>query len=66
MKDSIKKILDKINKLTDRLRREKPVVYEHLMENPETIPNKKKPNLELELITYYETLKKFLNDSLNK
>jgi hypothetical protein len=63
MKKSIKHILEKINKLTDKIRRENPVVYEHLMENPETIPNRKKPNLEVELITYYETLKKLLKPS---
>jgi hypothetical protein len=66
MKDSIKKILDKINAVTERLRKEKPVVYEHLMENPETIPNKKKPDLESELRTYYQTLKKLLNPSFHR
>lgn len=28
-----------INELTNKIRNEKPAVYEHLMESPDTIPN---------------------------
>ncbi|RFC54958.1 hypothetical protein [Brumimicrobium aurantiacum] len=35
-----KEALEKeINELTNKLRDEKPAVYEHLMESPQTIPN---------------------------
>ncbi|HLV42331.1 MAG TPA: hypothetical protein VKY37_08635 [Brumimicrobium sp.] len=38
------KLHQEINDLTDRIRKEMPATYEHLMESPQTIPNKQNEN----------------------
>ncbi|RYM33318.1 hypothetical protein ERX46_10260 [Brumimicrobium glaciale] len=46
-----------INELTDRLRKEKPSTYEHLMESPSTIPNNQNENSD----DFVESLNKYKN-----
>ena len=38
------KLEREINELTDRIRKEKPAVYELLMESPRTVPNEQNKN----------------------
>lgn len=37
--DKKEELQKEINDLTNKIRNEKPAVYEHLMESPDTIPN---------------------------
>jgi len=58
-----KDILEKkILVLTNKLRDEKPVVYEHLMENPQTLPDKEN---EEEFIKALQKYEKHLENLLN-
>lgn len=52
----------KIIVLTNKLREEKPVVYEHLMENPQTLPDKEN---EEEFIKALEKYEKHLENLLD-
>ena len=53
----------KIIVLTNKLRDEKPMVYEHLMENPQTLPDKENEEEFIEALEKYERhLEKMLND----
>jgi len=60
MKDKLEK---EINELTNKLREEKPAVYEHLMEAPETIPNEQDED---SFLTALEKYKGQLLELLNK
>jgi hypothetical protein len=53
----------KIVVLTNKLRDEKPMVYEHLMENPQTLPDKES---EEEFVKALEKYEKHLADLLEK
>jgi len=60
---SKKDILEKkIAVLTNKLRDEKPTVYEHLMESPQTVPNKED---EEEFVKALESYESHLEDLLN-
>ncbi|WP_107037951.1 hypothetical protein [Brumimicrobium mesophilum] len=53
-----------INELTNKLRDEKPAVYEHLMESPQTIPNDQNEESDdfiKSLKEYKEQLEQLLN-----
>ncbi|PHR47271.1 MAG: hypothetical protein COA32_07565 [Fluviicola sp.] len=58
-----KDILEKkILVLTNKLRDEKPMVYKHLMENPQTLPDKEN---EEEFINALQKYEKHLENLLN-
>ena len=58
------KINDQIAQLTERLRQEKPELYNMLSENPVTIPNQEHPDLsDEELTNYIATLEALLLNS---
>jgi hypothetical protein len=54
----------KIVVLTNKLREEKPMVYEHLMESPETLPDKEDEGEE-EFVKALESYESHLEDLLN-
>lgn len=53
---------DKIADLTERLRKEKPPIYEHLMENPVTLPDKQSDGFMKALRKYKDHLEQLLNN----
>ncbi len=53
---------ESITALTNKLREKKPEVYQHLIENPQTIPNQDNPDFISELKSYRETLLKLLEE----
>jgi hypothetical protein len=55
-----KELEQEISQLTERLREEKPTVYKHLLENPQTIPTAPDTEFIEELKAYRETLLKLL------
>lgn len=57
MNDINKEIID----LTNKLRNEKPMVYKHLMETPQTIPSTDEKVKKEDLIKYKQTLIQLLN-----
>lgn len=58
---SIKEIEDEITTLTNKLRSEKPEVYERLLENPQTIPDENNEEMLKALEKYRNNLKELLN-----
>jgi len=46
----------KITELTEKIRKEKPTLYKHLIENPHTIPTEGDPLSKKTLLSYYESL----------
>lgn len=53
---------DKIANLTERLRKEKPPIYDHLMENPVTLPDKQSDGFLNALRKYKEHLEQLINN----
>ncbi len=53
---------DKIANLTERLRKEKPPIYDHLMENPVTLPDEQSDGFYKALRKYKEHLEQLLNN----
>jgi thiamine pyrophosphokinase len=58
----IDEIEKEITELTDQLRQEKPTVYSHLQENPQTLPDENNIDFEKALNEYKNHLKDQLNN----
>lgn len=56
-------INNEIIELTNKLRNEKPLVYKHLMETPQTIPSRDEEVNKEDLIKYRDTLKNLLSNN---
>ena len=59
------KLEKEINELTNKLRNEKPAIYKHLIEAPDTIPNKQNNNSD-DFVKALEGYKEQLVGLLNK
>ena len=59
--ENVKTLLTKISELTREIETNYPELYQHLDENPITIPNLSNPKIDSgELESYYNTLKDLL------
>ncbi|HZH86582.1 MAG TPA: hypothetical protein VFD77_04645 [Brumimicrobium sp.] len=56
-KDTLQK---EINELTNKIRKERPTTYKHLMESPSTVPNSQNKNSD----DFVKSLEKYRNELL--
>jgi len=55
----------KINELTDKIRREYPTHYKQLLENPLTLPSEDDASFQEQLLSYHESLCELYENASN-